>query len=137
MIARHDELPPEAVAIRRAVFIEEQGIPEPLELDGTDPGFTHWVLHENDHPVATLRSKVTDGEVKIGRVATLARARGRGHAKRLIEAAMEAARRDGATRAYLSAQETVIPWYESLGFTAEGPPYDDAGIPHRDMRKGL
>ncbi|WP_308917403.1 GNAT family N-acetyltransferase [Jannaschia sp. LMIT008] len=132
-----DVLPPAAEAIRRAVFIEEQSVPEALELDGTDDGYLHWVLSEGGRPAATLRSRVRDGVLKVGRVATLADHRGRGHARRLMAEAMARGRAEGARRAYLSAQEAVIPWYEGLGFVAEGPAYDDAGIPHRDMWAAL
>lgn len=35
--------------------------------------------------------------------------------------------------ARLGSQTHAIGFYEKLGFAAEGPEYDDAGIPHRDM----
>ena len=136
-IERSDVLGPEVLAIRRAVFIEEQGIPEAAELDGTDGGCVHWLVREDGAPVATLRTKAAGDELKIGRVATLVAARGRGHGRRLMEAAMADARGAGLSRAYLSAQAEVIPWYEAFGFAAEGPAYDDGGIPHRDMRRVL
>lgn len=125
--------PAEAHAIRRAVFIDEQGIAERFELDGSDPGCTHWLLREDGRAVATLRTKRAGRAVKIGRVATLAEARGRGHAGRLMAAAEDWARAEGLREARLSAQEAVIPWYARRGYVAEGPFYDDAGIPHRDM----
>jgi predicted GNAT family N-acyltransferase len=51
---------------------------------------------------------------------------------------MEAARDAGFTQALLEAQLYVIPFYESLGFVAEGPEYDDgSGIFHRVMRRAL
>ena len=31
------------------------------------------------------------------------------------------------------SREAAHRFYERLGFVAEGPVYDDAGIPHRDM----
>ena len=126
-------LGPEVVAIRRAVFVVEQGVSEACELDGTDEGCTHWLLREDGRAVATLRTRRDGDAVKIGRVATVTAARGRGHAARLMGEAMAAARADGARRAVLSAQVAVIPWYERLGFRAAGAAYDDAGIPHRDM----
>ncbi|MBM2575473.1 GNAT family N-acetyltransferase [Jannaschia sp. Os4] len=132
-ITRSDD-PTEARRLRWTVFVEEQGIPVEAEMDGTDPGCTHWVLREDGAPVATLRTKVIDDStLKIGRVATLAEARGRGHARRLMEAALAEARAAGLARGYLSAQEEVVGWYEAFGFVAEGGPYDDGGIPHRDM----
>lgn len=132
-VVRFDALPPEVAALRRAVFVDEQGIPEAEEFDGTDAGCVHWLLRDGGVPLATLRTRAGDGAVRIGRVATARAARGRGHAGRLMRAAMDAARAAGLGRAVLSAQVAVIPWYERLGFAAEGPAYDDAGIPHRDM----
>ena len=132
-----DVLAPEVLAIRRAVFIDEQGIPEAAELDGTDGGCTHWLLRSEGTPVATLRTATSDDVLRIGRVATLAPARGRGHARRLMDAAMAHGRSSGLTTARLSAQQGVVAWYERLGFVAEGPFYDDGGIPHRDMRAAL
>ena len=136
-IEMSDELGPEVLALRREVFIDEQGIPEAAELDGTDGGCVHWLLRDDGAAVATLRTKSADGVLKIGRVATRAAHRGRGHARRLMDAAMTRGRTEGLSRAYLSAQEEVIPWYEGFGFVGEGPFYDDGGIPHRDMWRDL
>lgn len=132
-VERHDALTPDIAGLRRTVFMEEQGIAEADEFDGTDGGCTHWLLRVDGHAVATLRTRVADGVVKIGRIATAAEARGRGHAAALIRDAMADARDAGCARAYLSAQVPVIGFYERLGFAAEGPTYDDADIPHRNM----
>ena len=43
----------------------------------------------------------------------------------------------GVTTAKLGAQTHAIGFYEKLGFLAQGPVYDDAGIPHRDMTREL
>ena len=45
----------------------------------------------------------------------------------------ELRRQPGITRAKLGSQTHALGFYERLGFIAEGPVYDDAGIPHRDM----
>ncbi|MEM9797733.1 MAG: GNAT family N-acetyltransferase [Pseudomonadota bacterium] len=136
-IERHDHLTAEVHAIRRAVFMEEQGISEAEEFDGTDPGCTHWLLSEDGQASATLRTRIDGDTFKIGRVATLATARGRGHAGRLLQAAIDAARQDGLARVYLSAQMDVAPWYARFGFVTYGSVYDDAGIPHIDMELRL
>ncbi|GIT92762.1 N-acetyltransferase [Jannaschia pagri] len=132
-IERSDALTDEVLAIRRAVFIDEQGIPEADELDGTDGGCTHWILREGGVAVATIRTKSDGRTLKIGRVATLSQARGRGYAARLMADALETARSQGVARLYLSAQQDVVPWYARFGFAAYGAPYDDGGIPHFDM----
>lgn len=131
-IDRSDD-PALAHAIRRAVFVEEQGIAEALEFDGTDPGFTHWVGWSDGHPVATLRGRLEGATLRIGRVATLPDARGQGHGRALMTAVMDWGRQGGARHAELSAQDHVVTWYRTLGFAVAGPPYLEAGILHRDM----
>ncbi|MFY9436602.1 MAG: GNAT family N-acetyltransferase, partial [Limnochordia bacterium] len=43
----------------------------------------------------------------------------------------------GLSEAYLGAQIQAVGFYEKAGFAAEGELFDDAGIPHRMMRKKL
>jgi predicted GNAT family N-acyltransferase len=38
---------------------------------------------------------------------------------------------------FLHAQVQALPFYEKAGFRAEGEVFDEAGIPHRRMRKAL
>ena len=125
--------PTEALKIRWRVFVEEQGVPVEDELDGTDEGCLHWLLFHDDVPVSTLRSRSTDDAMSIGRVATLRDHRGKGHGKRLMQAAIDHARANALGRVELGAQVAVIPWYQAMGFKPVGSIYDDAGIPHRDM----
>lgn len=121
------------LAIRRAVFIEEQAVPEELEVDGLDGEATHLLATLDGRPVGTARLLAKGGTGKIGRVAVLREARGRGIGAALIRRAVEELRARGLARAKLGSQVHAIPFYEGLGFVAEGPVYDDAGIPHRDM----
>jgi predicted GNAT family N-acyltransferase len=51
--------------------------------------------------------------------------------------ALDHAARQGNTVAALDAQVAVIAFYEHLGFVAEGPVFDDAGIVHRRMTRSL
>jgi predicted GNAT family N-acyltransferase len=53
---------------------------------------------------------------------------------RVIE---EAARLAGVAELRLESQTHAIPFYERLGYAAEGPEYLDCGIPHRLMRLRL
>ena len=56
---------------------------------------------------------------------------------RLMEAMLEWAGKRGFTEAILGAQLQAIGFYERLGFVPEGDVFDDAGIPHRQMRRAL
>nr|WP_176559346.1 GNAT family N-acetyltransferase [Rubellimicrobium roseum] len=123
--------------LRRVVFIEEQAVPEDLEIDGLDGEAVHLLATLDGRPVGTARLFAKGDIGKIGRVCVLKEARGRGIGAALIRQAVEELRGLGLARARLGSQVHAIPFYEALGFVAEGPVYDDAGIPHRDMTRTL
>lgn len=120
-------------AIRRAVFIEEQGIAEDEEWDALDATATHFLAWGDDGPAGTARISPADGSAKIGRVAVIAHHRGTGLGLKIMRCVLRYAREKGHRGAVLDAQTYAIPFYEKLGFVAEGPEFDDAGIPHRRM----
>jgi len=122
--------------IRRVVFIDEQDVPEAEEIDGRDPACVHFLATEGAHDLGTARMRMVDGGVaKAERVAVHARARGKGVGRALMDALERAAWEAGATAVKLGAQLTALPFYEKLDYTAYGPEFDDAGIPHRMMKK--
>ena len=124
-------------AIRRAVFVAEQGIPEAEEFDDRDTACTHLLATDAGRPVGTARLWLDGTEGRIGRVAVLAEARGRGVGARLVGTALGLLRDGGAGRVRLSAQTRATGLYRRLGFVEEGGIYDDAGIPHIDMVRDL
>lgn len=125
-------------ALRRIVFIEEQGVPADLEVDGRDAEALHLLARRDGRAVGAARLLVIGETAKIGRVCVLADQRGLGVGVALIQAALDVARGlPGVTRAKLGSQTHAIRFYEKLGFVAHGPEYLDAGIPHRDMVHGL
>ena len=66
-------------------------------------------------PQATARLLDKHGRAKIGRVAVLQEARGRGLGLLLMRAVLEGARRQGFAEAVLDSQTYAIPFYERLG----------------------
>ncbi|MCE5973383.1 GNAT family N-acetyltransferase [Sinirhodobacter sp. WL0062] len=124
-------------ALRRTVFIEEQNVPEELEIDDLDDIAIHLLAFVDDRPVGTARLFAKGEAGKIGRVCVLPEARGTGLGAALIHAACQHLKDRGCTTARLGSQIHALPFYEKLGFAAFGPIYDDAGIPHRDMMKRL
>lgn len=127
----------ECFTIRKAVFVEEQAVPLELELDEYDAAAIHFLLREGETPLATARLLDKHGLAKIGRVAVLKEARGRGLGLRLMEAVIDEARQRGFTESVLDSQTYAIPFYARLGYIAEGDEFDDAGIPHYLMRRTL
>lgn len=121
-------------ALRRTVFIEEQGVPEADEIDDLDGEAIHLLAEVEGRPVGSARLLVRGETGKIGRVCVLAEQRGTGLGAALIRAAVAELRRiPGVRQAKLGAQTHALGFYEKLGFTVLGPEYIDAGIPHRDM----
>ena len=121
--------------IRRAVFIEEQQIPEAEEWDDHDATCLHYLAGEG---AGTARVIAKGDTAKIGRVAVTQAHRGTGLGREIMVALMEDARTRGFTMAELESQTYAIPFYAKLGFVAEGPEYDDgSGIMHRLMRASL
>ena len=120
-------------AIRTEVFVREQNVPVELELDEHDATAWHFLLFVDGVPMATARLFNKNGAAKIGRVAVRQCARGTGLGRRIMDVAVNAARELRLEPVILDAQVQVIPFYEKLGFVAEGPVFDDAGIPHRRM----
>lgn len=125
-------------ALRRTVFIEEQGVSESEEVDGRDDEALHVLARVDGEPIGCARILILDDVAKIGRVCVLPAGRGTGLGAAIIEACLDVARtQPGVTKAKLGAQTHALSFYERLGFTAFGPVYDDAGIPHRDMERPL
>ncbi|AGT07763.1 GNAT family N-acetyltransferase [Paracoccus aminophilus] len=121
-------------ALRHKVFVEEQAISVEEEIDGRDGAAIHLLVRAEGRAVGTARLLIEGETGKIGRVAVLREWRGAGLGAALIRGALAELRAmPGVKRAKLGAQSHAIGFYERLGFSAYGPEYLDAGLPHRDM----
>lgn len=125
----------DAGALRRAVFVDEQGIPESEEWDAADATALHVVVYNHlGQAVGTGRLLTAEpGVGKIGRMAVHRALRGTGVGARVVQALVDAARSRGDHTLRLSAQRTAIGFYERLGWRRMGEPYDEVGIPHQSM----
>ncbi|MEV1062209.1 GNAT family N-acetyltransferase [Streptomyces sp. NPDC050263] len=135
-------------AVRKEVFVGEQGVPEDLEYDALDAGAVHVLaVGEDGVPLGTGRllfgeaaAARTDGDLSVGslgRLAVTREARGLGVGAALVRAIEEAARARGLAAVDLHAQTHALGFYERLGYAAYGPEFPDAGIAHRSMRRSL
>jgi predicted GNAT family N-acyltransferase len=118
-------------AIRRAVFIVEQQVPENLEWDDVDDACVHALAHDARGAPIGCGRLLPDGH--IGRMAVLAAWRGRGVGDALFVRLMAVARERGDARIVLNAQVQAMPFYARHGFAPVGRPFDEAGIPHQAM----
>lgn len=122
-------------AIRRAVFIDEQGVPEALEWDEYDAVSTHWLALAGDGSPIGCARLLPGGH--LGRMAVLPAWRGRGVGRALLDAVLHAARMRGERLLRLSAQTHAAGFYARAGFVADGPVYEEAGILHVAMQMTL
>ncbi|MGZ9930449.1 GNAT family N-acetyltransferase [Streptomyces sp. NC-S4] len=134
-------------AVRSEVFVVEQSVPESIEYDAYDASAVHVLAVDADGvPLGTSRllhgpealGKTGDPAVgSLGRLAVSKSARGLGVGVALVRAIEAEAARRGLTAVDLGAQTHALGFYERLGYVAYGPEFQDAGIPHRAMRRPL
>ena len=130
-------LPDEAAAIRKAVFVDEQGFVD--EFDGADDVATHIVLYDDGEPVACCRF-FEGGEQDvyvIGRFAVLKERRNRGAGARLLKEAERQIREAGGKRITLAAQVRAKGFYAKAGYAARGGEFLEQDYPHVRMEKLL
>ena len=124
----------EAFLVREEVFVREQKVPAELELDEFDPFATHALAYLEARCIGTGRLvDLGGGLYQIGRMAILAQFRNQGIGLQILEKLTDLAKSQGAKSIVLHSQVVAIPFYEKLGFKPEGPIYDEAGMPHRNM----
>jgi predicted GNAT family N-acyltransferase len=118
-------------AVRRAVFIVEQAIPEDLEWDEFDAICPHALAVDASGAPIGCGRLLPDGY--IGRLAVLSAWRGRGVGSALLQDLMALAGEYRHVRVRLNAQTQAMPFYARHGFAAEGEEFLEAGIPHQTM----
>lgn len=125
-----DEAKDLAYPIRLTVFVNEQQVPEELELDEDDPTAWHAVVLDHSKAIATGRL-LRNG--KIGRLAILKEYRGLGLGSELLKTLVSYGRQEGIKQFFLHAQTTALDFYQCHGFKAIGPVFNEAGIDHIKM----
>ena len=118
-------------ALREAVFMQEQGVPEELEWDGLDEDCRHALaLSLNGEAIGCGRI-LANGH--IGRIAVLPTWRGQHVGTAILEALLDEARARGLAQVDVAAQTQALSFYHSLDFVEQGEEFMDAGMPHIKM----
>ena len=125
-------------ALRMAVFVEEQGVPEALEIDALDALAYHAVACVDDAIIGTGRLlMLPGGDALIGRMAVQIDVRRIGIGRHVLQFLEGAAVKLGVPEVIVHAQTYVSEFYLRNGYHIEGEPFDEAGIQHVIMRKSL
>lgn len=127
----------EALALRRRVFTEEQGIRPDADQDGRDDQATHVIAFEDGTLVGTCRIVVVGEVAMLGRLAVERSLRGGGVGRAVLEEAERSALAAGARRVALHAQLPVREFYEGEGYRAYGEQFEEEGIDHVAMEKSV
>jgi len=125
----------DAMSVREAVFVVEQGVPPAIEIDEWDPQCDHALAFAPRGRVVGTGRLLPDGH--IGRMAVLRDWRGRGVGSAILAALVERAAARGMKRLVLNAQTHAVPFYATHGFVAFGAEFMEADIPHVAMAREL
>lgn len=126
--------------MRSEVFVAEQSSPY-NDVDGADFNALQIFAYDGETLAASMRvlpaSEFHDTP-SFGRVVVAPAYRGRGIARAMVERGISLARaKFGDCVLTIGAQLYLTEFYRSFGFVEISEPYDDAGVPHVDMRLEL
>ena len=122
---------PALSAVRKAVFIEEQHVPEELEWDEFDSVSIHAIAVSPSGAAVGTARLLPDGH--IGRMAVLKAWRGGWIGSAMLQRLLDEARHRGVSKVILNAQITAAAFYAKFGFQVSGNEFMEAGIPHVKM----
>src|SRR6056297_3522738 len=118
----------DAFSVRHEVFVEEQGVDESDE----------YVAYDSGEPIGAARLReYADGVGKVERVAVCASRRGSGVGRALMATLEARAETLGFVTIKLHSQTQAADFYRTLGYERHGGEFEEAGIPHVEMRKPL
>ena len=128
-----------AYGLRKAVFVDEQGLSLEADRDEQDKTALHVLGLDETGAVRCTARMFADapGAWHAGRIAVQRGLRGQGVGRQLLAAVADKARAQGARTLELGAQYDKQGFYEAVGFAPYGEQYLDEGYPHVHMRMAL
>ncbi|HET6871809.1 MAG TPA: GNAT family N-acetyltransferase [Sporolactobacillaceae bacterium] len=128
----------DALSIRKTVFIDEQQVPEELEIDEYEETATHFVVYDaEERPVGAGRLRLKGDHAKVERICVLKERRGEHIGEALMTKLEEVAKTKGIKGLILNAQTHAEGFYKKLGYHVTSDLFYEADIPHVEMQKEL
>ncbi len=122
-------------AVRAAVFIQEQGVPEELEWDEHDATCRHALALSSNGEAIGCGRMLPNGH--IGRVAVLPQWRKKMVGTAIVEAFLNYAEAHDYAQVDVDAQTHAVPFYQRFDFVEQGEVFMEAGLPHIKMLRKL
>jgi predicted GNAT family N-acyltransferase len=136
-IVTSDQEMDDALKVRREVFINEQHVPEDMEIDEHENICIHFVSYDEEQPVAAGRLRPIEEGGKVERICVLKNYRKHGLGLQLMQMIEEAAKDRNISKLILNSQTHAENFYVKLGYEPISEVFMDAGIPHVKMQKQL
>lgn len=130
----------ECLAIRRKVFIEEQGVDENIEIDEHDRlggECAHFLITVDCSPLGTFRLTFEGERAHLQRFCILRKERGRGIGTAAFGFVADLCRQRGVKTLYFDAQCTAEGFYRRNGCVTVSPVFTEADMPHVRMEKHI
>lgn len=126
-----------ALKIRKAVFVKEQGVPIEVERDGKDSYSNHVIVYHEGKAVATGRLRTVDDAAKLERICVMPEFRMQGFGKVVVKALEDIAIEKGIKKLKLHGQTHAVKFYEKLGYIKNSDEFLEESIPHYLMIKNI
>lgn len=123
--------------VRREVFIDEQGVPEEVEVDDLEDQSVHFIAYEDTTPVGAGRFRMAEKDAKAERVCVLRSHRKKGIGALLMSEMEKTAKEKGLMKVKLNAQVHAEAFYLGIGYKTVSDTFYDAGILHVSMEKDV
>lgn len=94
-------------------------------------------VRENEVVGCLVFHPESDVEGRLLQMAVQPSLQGQGVGRSLMQHMEQVLHERGYRNLHLHARQTAVPFYAGLGYSPEGPPYTEVGIPHLNMRKLL
>src|SRR5262249_35924577 len=127
-----------ALALRDEVLRKPLGLQFSAEELEQEREHFHLVCHADGQLMGCLVLVPQEQDIiKMLQVAIAPTAQGQGIGRGLVQFAENFARDHGYSLMTLHARDTAIPFYEKLGYTRVGEPFEEVTIMHWEMEKSL
>jgi predicted GNAT family N-acyltransferase len=135
MILRHVELASgdyqKTLSLRQAVLLEPFGIPLAV-AQGDDENAVHLAAFDEEQCIGCLLLVDRGGGTsQLRQMAVTPELQRRGIGQKLVSFALEWAREAGMAQLVAHAREPAVAFYQRAGFSVEGEPFEQVGLPHR------